>query len=205
VSDALIASLNARVGELTTELAQVRQEAKARRIENKQLKADRETLAAERDTLAVERDDFKAKATAAPNEIQKKLDEATAALRSRDHRDAFKAAIGDQLADKVAVEKLWAEVDYKPGEALPTPESIQELVGKAREAAPYLFKSDPGGSQQPQPKAPLAGAVGGGRGGPDNAGRFTVRKADLQDGQWIDDNWGKYQAAVKDGTVAYLP
>lgn len=196
MSEALIASQSQRIQQLEKEAAELRAESKNHRL--KKNKAAEELAAAHKqiEALAAERDQWKAKADASPGELQAKLDAATAQLRDRDHRDAFGGAVKDQLADKATIQDLWAKINYKPGEALPTPEQISELVLQARDAAPYLFKpapepgaTDPRGSTQPA-KAPLSGAQGGGRGDLDTASktRVTYTREDIARPDWMTTN-----------------
>jgi len=152
-------------------------------------------LTKERDALVLERDALKGKVESSPSEWKTKAEELQAALHARDAKDAWGQVLGkDTLRDKVTVEKLWAEIDYKPGDTPPTPEEITEQLATARESVPYLFKdvdatttTSTNGSQgsQTTAKSPLKETVAVGRGAPDKtASRVRVLKSQLQDPAW---------------------
>lgn len=189
MSEQTIGYLQGEVTRLNSEVGRLNKEAKDRRISGGKAKKLAEDLEKQVADLTRDRDEWKGKATAAPGELQATVDRLTGQLRERDHGDAWKAAVGDQLADKVGVRKLWQELQYTPGESVPTPEQIAEQLGKAREAAPYLFRpaaepaaADPGGSQQPPARPPLGAAPAGGRGDRDTAASkvLRVKAADLR-------------------------
>lgn len=183
VSDALVASLNSEIQRLNAAVAKANAESAKRR---KDLRAAEDRVAkaeAQLAELTADRDRWKGQAEAAPGDQAKRITDLENQIRFRDHRDAFREALSGQLRDKVTVDKVLAEIGYAPGESVPTAEEIAELVGKARDAAPYLFASEEGetpapsreGTTQPNGK-PLSGP-GGGRGGPDTTPgkvRYTV-------------------------------
>jgi hypothetical protein len=177
MSDQLIASLNAQLERLQNENAQLRAESAKRRNTAKDLTAERDTIRkeleaakAEAASFATERDTWKGKAEVAPGEQAKRVKELESQIVLRDHKDAFRGRVNGKLHDKASLEEVWAAIGYQPGDSLPTAEQIDELVGKAREAKPYLFTAEPqaGNGKGPggQVPAPLSGA-GGGRGNPD--------------------------------------
>ncbi len=151
-----------------------------------------EKATAERDALLADRDTWKSKAESSPTEWKTKAEELQGKLQARDAADAWSKVVGEELAPKVSLEKLWAELDYKPGDTPPTPEEITEQLKAARESVPYLFKTvadtpteTPRGSQTPATKPPLKETVAAGRGAPDKtSSRVTVSKAQLQDPKW---------------------
>ncbi len=206
-SDALIQSMNTRINELTAQLASRKEQAKRHAEQQKgvaELRAAHEALIKERDT-------WKEKAEAAPSALQAKLDEAQAQIRARDHRDAWKEAVGGILNEKVAVEDVWSKLGYQPGDTIPTADQIREQVKPAQAAAPYLFK--PGemptnGSQGPRSSAtppPLVAPVAPSRGAPDTAARrFEIRKSQSRDPAWMRANQDHIDEARKAGTLAFV-
>jgi hypothetical protein len=204
-----------RISELDQLLLVANGEAKKRKVA---LYAEREAHSrtkAELATVTTERDDFKGKVETSPAEWKSKAEALQAQLNSRDARDAWKAVIGDGLRDKVTMEKVWAEIQYTPGDVIPTPEEITEQVKAARDAAPYLFKDEtaetataaPGGATK-TPLPPLKETVGVGRGAPDTSvRRVTVRHSQLQDPQWALDakNQKMMANAQADGTLEIVP
>src|SRR4051812_46357717 len=89
--DTTSAFLQKRLTELESENASLKAENKDRRIKAKKGEGELESLRKQLGDLTTERDTFKAKAEAAPNELQAKVDQLEGTLRSRDHRDAFAA------------------------------------------------------------------------------------------------------------------
>jgi hypothetical protein len=145
-----------------------------------------------------------------PDEWKTKAEEVQKALATRDRRDEWSQHVKDQLADGVPIEDIWAKAGYEPGDEPTTPEQINELVGKARDAAGYLFKPPasaggaPSGAQTQAngtPKRPVSG-LGGGQGTPDRAAlRMSYRRSDVAPGT----NWQKSKPelvqAIRDGTA----
>jgi hypothetical protein len=175
MSEETIRVLNEQLRTLQSENAKLRDENAKRRVESKakdtkikEYEADILALDEERKTLGMDRDTWKTKAETTPTEHAAKVKELETAIRTRDHRDAFREAVAAKLHPKASIEDVWAKINYEPGEALPTAEQLTELVGKAQEAAPYLFKSDPpGGDGRAQAGQGLPASAGGNRGGPD--------------------------------------
>ena len=160
-------------------------------------------------TAATERDALKEAATKAPGEQAAELERLKGELKTRDAKDAWSKAVGAELADKADVADVWAKAGYTPGDKPPTPEQITELVGKAREAAPYLFKpadakseARPGTGDAAQRFQPGPGA---GRGTPDTStSRFVVRRSDFSDARWMHANQAKVASASADGSLVLV-
>jgi hypothetical protein len=182
----------ARITELEASLVDANSEAAKRR---RQVREEREAHSATEKALEKatgELGQVKAKVDAPPDEWKTKHDALQGKLHARDARDEWAKVLGgDSLHEKVTIEKLWSEIGYTPGEALPTPEEITEQVKTARESVSYLFK-DPGSTPTPAPggatkvvKPPLKETVPAGRGAPGTtASRVTVRKSQLGDPKW---------------------
>jgi|SRR5580658_3848341 hypothetical protein len=207
-SDTLIASLNARINELTVKMVTLTRENRDTRLKLREEEKQHGELKTAHTALTTDRDTWKTKAEADPPALQLKLDEAQAQLRSRDHKDAWKAALGDQLGDKVTVEDVWAKLDYKPKEKIPTAAEITEQVKPAQGAAPYLFKAGPrsaSGTVVPQKGGPpLVTAVPASRGASDSAARgFEVRKSNSRDPKWMRENQKQIEEARKAGALVF--
>ena len=162
-------------------------------------------LTKERDALILERDALKGKVDSSPSEWKTKAEDLQKELRARDAKDAWAEVLGkDSLCDKVTIEKLWKDIEYTPGEVVPTPEEIKEQLATARESVPYLFKTagdTPAetrqGSKTSTAAPPLRDTVPGGRGAPDKtASRVTVKKSQMQDFRWMLDD--RNQKMVED-------
>lgn len=102
-------------------------------------------LAKERDTATTERDQWKTKAELLPTEQAERLKTLEGEIRLRDHRDAFRSVLtaekaAHKLHDKASLDEVWTKIGYTPGDKLPTADEIAGMVGKAQEAAPYLFQ-----------------------------------------------------------------
>jgi hypothetical protein len=206
-SDALIQSMNARINQLTHQVATRNERAKRHEREKKELT----DLRAAHEALAKERDTWKEKAEAAPSALQAKLDETLGQLRARDHRDAWRDTLSGTLNDKVAIEDVWAKLGYSPGDKVPTADEIREQAKSAREAAPYLFKpgeTPTNGSQGPKastPPPPLTAPIVPSRGAPDNsARRFEVRKSQSRDPAWMRQNQDNIDEARRAGTLTFV-
>lgn len=184
-----------RIAELERELAETKTEAKKRRLELRELKEAHATLQTERTALEGDRDQWKTKAEAAPGTVQAENDQLRQELRTLRHHAAWEKAVSDQLHDKVTVDKLWGELQYKPGDELPTPEQITEQVKAARESAPYLFKNgvettqDASGEAKRARPSPLDVQTSASQGRPDTSSRtaFRVTKQQLGDARWMSD------------------
>ncbi len=211
-SDTLIASLNSRISDLTMQVATLSTEAKKRRLELRAEQTAHGTLKTAHAALVTDRDTWKGKAEADPPALQAQLDKAHADLRARDHRDAWKEAVGAHLNDGATVEDVWAKLQYTPGEKIPTPAEITEQVKQAQGAAPYLFR--PGSiptNGQPRPTAgtppppPLTAPIVPSRGAPDTAARrFEVRKSQSRDPAWMRQNQDQIAEARKANTLVFV-
>ncbi len=149
-------------------------------------------LQASLDAAIAERDTLQAKITATPNELAAKNAELAGEIRKRDFRDAFRESVGDQLAQGATIDDLWYAASFDPSkvEALDAAQ-IGELVGKAKEAKPFLFATEaPGNGAVPNGTSQTAKAVlpslrtaaEPSRGARDTSpGRVTYRASDLQD------------------------
>lgn len=209
-ADTLIQSMNQRINDLTSQLANRKEQ--IRRLQEKE--QARRDLAVQNEALIKERDTWKAKAEATPAALQADLDEARGQLRARDHRDAWREALGGQLQDKVTVDDIWAKMTpaYQPGDQIPTAAEIREQAKAAQAAAPYLFKT-PGampanGAAAPTPSAqppPLMAPLAPSRGAPDTAARrFEVRKSQSRDPAWMRANQKNIEEARQAGTLAFV-
>lgn len=172
MSDELIKSLNQRISELETKNTQLNV---ALRVERKDAKAVKEQLDdvlakvdeefgafdTEKEELSTKLAEYEAKANAAPDEKDATIKELQGKILERDHRDAWKTAIGPELSDKADISDVWSKAQYKPEGEPPDAAKITEWVGKAKEAAPYLFRTpDPAGKAG---APPLNGASQGRR------------------------------------------
>lgn len=115
MSEVLIASLQKRIDELTSENATIKQEAKSRRLKGKSLQEELDGLKTQVDSLTKERDTLKAAATAQPHELQSTIDTLRSQIRERDHKDAFKRLAKDAGAktEDNAIADLWNASGYK--------------------------------------------------------------------------------------------
>jgi FtsZ-binding cell division protein ZapB len=160
MSETLIADLQKRINELTTENASLKTEAKGRRHKNKSLQEEVDGLKAQVASLATERDGLKAAATAQPHELQTKIDELQGKLRDRDHRDKFRElAKAKGVTQEKALDDLWQLSGYKPDadeidEPKLTAAITSALAGRdwLKAAAPDGANGQPpgGGTQSPQ-------------------------------------------------------
>jgi hypothetical protein len=208
MSEELIKSLNQRISELEKSKADLHAALKIERKEHKSLKeqhddllskvdAEFEAVDAEKAELTSKLQEYESKFKAAPDEKDATITELQGKILERDHRDAWNKVIGSELHDKASVEKLWREVEYKP-EGEPDPAKITEWVGKAKEAAPYLFRpTDPAGKAggpasngaSQVRREPLKVTDSDGRGARDRtAGPSTYRRSDVQEPGWESKN-----------------
>lgn len=205
----LIDNLNRRVTELSTELAETRAEAKKYRLAKKTASAEADQLKAQVLELTADRDAWKGKAEAAPSELQTRVDELTGQLRDRDHSDAWRATVGDQIADKVPLADVWAKLDYKPGDKVPAADEIKATFAKLADVAPYYLKqAGQGAGETPSRggKGPaLETQTQGGRGAPDTStGRVAVRASDLRNPKFALDPANKKMIADAKAAGTYL-
>ncbi len=185
MSDAIVASLNEQISRLQRENADLRAENSRRRKAQKTASEERDRFRTDLEAVTRERDQLKGN----PDEQAATIADLRAQLAARDRRDEWRGAIDGKLADKVSVDEVMAKAGYKPdGKAL-TAEQITELVGKAREAAPYLFKAE---GQEPS-DAPngatnagrLSQGPGGSQGSPDkSSSRVTYTKDEVSRPGW---------------------
>lgn len=139
------------------------------------------------EALESENGELKQRLDAGPDEWRTKYEETQKQLSERDHRDAWRDAIGAELQEKVTPDKLWREMGYTP-EGAPDPAAIRRMAAEAREAAPYLFKpagETPAarpGDRAATARQPLDEGLPGGRGSRDTApAKLRVRRSDLAD------------------------
>ena len=201
-----------RIGDLERELAETRAESKKRRLEKKRLQADLDALKAARDALTSDLASWKEKAEADPDAWQVRYEDLARQVRARDHKDAWTAAIGRDLAEKVPVEKVWAELGYQPGAELPTPAEIVEQAGRARDAAPYLFKpaSAPEATASRDatqaPRARLTVGMDAGRGDRvTGTEKLYVRESQLKDPRFTLPHTRALAEASRTGNLVVLP
>jgi hypothetical protein len=181
-----------RISELEASVAKANGDAKKYRLRLRDEEKAHGELKTAHGTLTKEHDDLKTKSTQTPDEWKAKHDDLQGKLRARDARDEWAKVLGpDALRDKVTIEKLWRDLEYTPGEAVPTPEEIAEQVTKARESVPYLFndkaETATNGSGEPTKvvKPPLKETDATRRGAPDKtSSRVTVSRSQLQDPKW---------------------
>ncbi len=186
MSESLISSLNQRVTELTNEVATLRAESKDRRLARKaalaevtELKAKLAEVQAERDKLAT---------STGSGDTAKRIAELESEVRRRDHREAWSKALEGKLHEKASIDDVWAKTAYEPGEAVPTPDVIEGLVGKAKDLAPYLFAPE-NASPERGTNGTAARATtpppGTGRAAPGtSAGRVTYTREDITQPGW---------------------
>jgi hypothetical protein len=201
-----------RLGELERRLVEVSDEAKRRKLAARKLEKELEGVRAERDEMAREREALRS----TPSEWQQKAEDLERQLRSRDHRDAWREAIGLELAEKASVEDVWAKLKYEPGDQVPTADQIREQAKAARDAAPYLFSEGRGGGTS-APVGAQQALEGNGqrllsvpldvsRGVRDTGiGRMVVRESDMRDVGFMMSNTKALAEASKAGNLTILP
>lgn len=149
MSEALIASLNTRVSDLQQQAANLKAALKEARGERSAAVAERDTLRAELAKLATERDDWKGKAEAAPSQTAETIAKLQQQLRTRDHRDAFRARAASAGVRPEAVDDLYALSGLAPPESGDvTPESFDEYLGAAKTSRAWAFGVTPEPSGQ---------------------------------------------------------
>ncbi len=179
MSDVLIANLQKRLEELTTENASLKSENKDRRVKTRKATEELDQLKKDMGTLTTERDTLKTSAEAKPGELQARIGELEGQIRTRDHRDAFGAVKEFEvskdgkptkytLRDGVNVDSLWKQLDYKAEGETPDAKAISERLGQAVMAHPFLFSevaaTAPGGATRPTLIASREAGPGGGKG-----------------------------------------
>ncbi len=180
MSDVLIANLQKRLEELTTENASLKAENKDRRVKTRKATEELDQLKKDLGTLTTERDTLKTSAEAKPGELQAKIGELEGQIRTRDHRDAF-ASVGEfavvgtdgksrnmKLADGVKIDAVWQLTQYKAEGETPDAKAISERLGQAVTAHPFLFSEvaapGPGGPTRPITLNARESGPGGGKG-----------------------------------------
>jgi hypothetical protein len=197
-----------RISELERELSAAMSDAKKRRVQYRDASKELEALRVEKATWDKERDSLKS----SPTEWQEKYEKIEGELRARDHRDVWQKAIGDQLNEKVTLEKVWAEIQYKPGDNLPSESEIKTQVKAARDAAPYLFRQSseagtpaPVGAQLPS-KGPSHVPFDGSRGDRDTgSARFKVLRSDMRDSHFMMTHSKAIAEASRKGILDIVP
>lgn len=197
MSDALIASLNQRIAELTNNKAKLNSALREARSEAKTAKESAESASKQLATLASERDTLAAQASAGPEDLLKQVAELKGQIAARDHRDGFKAAAVAAGVAPSALDDLYALSGMKPGDDPAKPEDFVAYLTEAKTARPWAFTGEaPSSSGQTQAgtagtQGTLALAAtqpppGAGRGAPDHSSTaFKVRKSDLSNGSWM--------------------
>ena len=218
MSQELIDSLNKRVSELETKntnltvaLRGERKDAKAAKeqLDDLLAKADKEFSGfdAEKADLQAQLDEWKAKAESTPGEQATEVERLKGEIRTRDHRDEWGKVIGKELHEKASIEDIWQKVGYKPEADKIDPAQITEFVGKAREAAPYLFVTPVAsgngaalnGASQAKIRAPLTVAESSSRGARDTASStMSISKSMMGTPGWMTKNKAE-AAAFKSG------
>lgn len=143
MSDQLIASLNQRVSELTSQNASLNAALKQERGKRQAIRTDLEKLQAQVTTLTTERDKWKATAESVPGEQSQRVADLEGQLRQRDHRDGFRAAALAAGVKSEAVDDLYALSGLKPGDAAPKPEDFTEALTTAKAARAWAFGEPP--------------------------------------------------------------
>lgn len=216
MSDEVIRSLNQQLSEanakntkLQVALREARRERQAALDEAQKVRSELdETISnveaafanfdTEKGSLESQVKELAAKLESNPSELQGKIDELTGQIRTRDFKDAWKSVIGDTLQDKVSIEDLWSKAGFDPakheGDSIDNA-AIAELLGKAKDAAPYLFRAAPPGSEKPGDPGKSQGSQlvrealttpnHPSRGVRDSAsGQITYTKRDIQTPSW---------------------
>ena len=197
-----------RISELERALVEANAEAKKRRLKHRDDAKELEALRADKEMWTRERDALQS----SPTEWQAKYEKIEGELRARDHRDLWQKTIGDQLNEKVTLEKVWAEIQYKPGDNLPSDSEIKSQVKAAREAAPYLFRQPseagtpaPAGAQS-QPKGQSHVPFDASRGDRDTGiSRFKVLRSDMRDSSFMMTHSKQIAEASKKGLLDIIP
>jgi len=191
MSEALIASLQKRIDDLTGQVAQLNAEGKTRRIENKRIKAELEDARGQVAALTTQRDTLQNQANAGPAELQAQVADLQGKLLARDHRDAFggvkefsvKGEDGKEskytLNKGVSVDDLWTALGYKAEGETPDAAKVSGLLSGAVATKPYLFA--PASGETPTNAAGAATTAAGhgvGRPGPGASRSVTLPPAE---------------------------
>jgi hypothetical protein len=160
MSDAVLASLNARNNELLNEKSSLKTALREARGKLKEALDRAEKAEAQVGTLAADRDGWKQKAEAGPDDLRKQIADLQGQLAGRDHKDAFRAAALAQGAKPEKVDKLYKLLELKPGDAPAKPEDFAEALAAAKEADDWAFD---GGTRETGKTPPTAPPPGSGR------------------------------------------
>lgn len=206
MSETLIASLNQRVNELTTEKANLQAALKEARSKGKGTTEELDALRQQVQTLTVERDALKSKADVAPAELAAENAKLKATIRQRDHKDSFKARAIEKGVNPARVDALYKLSDLSPpDEGEITPEAFDQFLGEAQASHDWAF-STPGSKQAASNGASQGTATAGLGRSASGTSATTVRysMADVQKPGWQQANPTLAQAlsegrAVLDG------
>lgn len=215
MSEALIASLNGRITELTNQLTNIKAALKEERSARKSAAEERDTLKAQVGTLTTERDTALQAAKAAPDDLRKQIADLQGQLAQRDHRDAFRKAAESAGVSKQAVDDLYSLSGLKPGETPADPAGFAEFLAAQKEARPWAFDGEspspqgngassgqPAGGSQGIKLAPAPAPAGAGRGVPDHSSsKFRVTRDQLADGLWMQANQDAMDRAAVEGRL----
>jgi hypothetical protein len=142
----------------------------------------------------------------------RRITELQSALKTRDHRDTFRAAAAAVGVGADRVDDLYAVSGLKPGDDEPKPDDFTAFLETAKTAKAWAFTapagSEPGAHRaapetEPTPwnLKPAAPPNGAGRGFPDNqAGALTVSKSRMSEQHYATVMQPKVAQAMTDGT-----
>jgi hypothetical protein len=215
MSEALIASLNQRINELTGQnsnlKAALKEERSARKSAAEKLAEAEKAVG----TLTTERDTALSAAKAAPDDLRKQITDLQGQLAQRDHRDAFRAAARDAGVSGKAIDDLYSLSGLKPGETPADPAGFAEFLAAQKEVRPWAFDGEspspqgngattgqPAGGSQGIKLAPAPAPAGAGRGVPDHSSsKFRVTRDQLADGLWMQANQDAMDKAAVEGRL----
>ena len=191
MSDALIASLNQRVQELTTEKANLHAALKEAKGKGRSVSEELETLRQQVQALTTERDTLKAKSDVAPAELAAENARLKATIRQRDHKDAFKARAIEKGVNPARIDALYKLSDLSPpDEGEITAEAFDPFLDEAQASHDWAFSTPAshqaaptnGASQQAAP-AGLGRSASG-----TSATQVRYSMADVQKPGWQQNN-----------------
>jgi hypothetical protein len=190
VSESLIASLNQRITELTTEKANLQAALKESRSKGKASVEELETLRQQVQALSAERDTIKAKVDLAPTELAAENAKLKAAIRQRDHKDAFKARALEKGVSPARVEALYKLSDLTPpDEGEITAEAFDPFLDEAQASHDWAFSTP--ASHQAAPNGATQGTATAGLGrsaSGTSATQVRYSMADVQKPGWQQSN-----------------
>lgn len=140
-----------RISELERSLHKTADESKRRKLLIRKMTAEMDGIKSERDALNAQLEDSKQRP---PDEWEVKYRAKEKEVWKRDHVSAWKDISEQRLLSGVPLEEIWSKIGYEPGEAVPTPEQVQEHLEKAKAVVPYLFRVD--GQTQGNPTKPAS-------------------------------------------------